>query len=431
MPAHDKAIVGVEAESEWRRGWKMLVSSTIGGGVGYGLFQLTAGMFIIPMQKEFGWSRGVVAIAPVITMMVALMLPLIGVIISRVGARRVALIGLLMMMLAYGLLSIVPRNLYIFYATIVYVAIAGAMAGPVVFTRGILTWFRRNAGGALGITMSGLSIVSAPLIPPLALIIEAYGWRAGYAALAVLVAVVGLPLLYFWFREKAVQEKVTSVAAPPAPLNAASGSVAWYALRTRQFWVLAASFGAAGLPIGGFMSQLQPIMTNFNQSLTSAAALVSVYIISMGVGRIIAGFLLDRFAYQRVAALCFLFAACGAGMLAWNGVELPWTAAAIAVVLLGLSQGAEGDFVAYFTVRVFGLDTFAIIFAMLATVGGVTIAAGGILFAVSFDIFGSYQVAAYGSVVSFLVAALMILTVNKHEGTSERPVLPAPLKAPG
>lgn len=401
--------------AEWRSGWRVIASGTLGGGLGFGLLLLTAGIFIVPMQEEFGWPRSVVAIAPVISIIAAILYPWVGVLTRRFGPRRIALIGLTMLAAAYLLLAFAPRNMLIFYLIILYAAAAGAMSSSLVFTTGVLTWFRKGAGSAIGVTASGVSLMGAIALPLLSMVIAENGWRAGYLALAATVAVVGLPMTFalFFERRDAPVDAMPQARGGAAPVSDG--------LKDVRFWILVASFGSAGLAIGGFMGHNQPILTGYGHSPVAAAMFGSIFIFCLGIGRMVAGFLLDHFDPPRVVTACFLLSAAGAALLVAGGADSTWAATAVAVGLLGLAQGAETDFCAYFTVKLFGEARFAVLYGILSMIVTMLIAAGGILFALSFDLFGDYRVALWSSVAILIVSALSILAVSMPRREASAP----------
>ncbi len=111
--------------NEWSRGWRALVSASVGNALGFGLFVMTAALFIIPMQEEFGWSRSAVSIGSIVTLFAAM-------------------------------------------------AVIAIVTSGVIFCAGIVPRFRRNSGLAIGITMSGLSLIAAAVLPALAWLICAH-----------------------------------------------------------------------------------------------------------------------------------------------------------------------------------------------------------------------------------------------------------------
>src|SRR5690606_13457295 len=138
----------------------------------------------------------------------------------------------------------------------------------------------------------------------------------------------------------------------------------------------------AAAAIGGFVAQIQPVMIERGFVLTQAAVIASVFLILTSAGRLLAGVLFDVMEPRWVAAGAFALSAAGALFLATDLADprtlLP---VIIAVGLIGLSQGAEGDFMALFTLRIFGIARFVLLFACLNTVAALSFALGGLGFA--------------------------------------------------
>jgi sugar phosphate permease len=323
---------------EWRRGWRGLTSATIGVGVGYNLFLMTAGLFIIPMEQEWHVPRSALALAPVAGSLSALLTPVAGVAIDRIGPRPLAILGLVALGLAYVAMAFLPSNLMLLYAMALVFALVTPFSNPMIFCRGMATWFRRHTGVAMGITMSGVSAGATIALPLLAWIIAGHGWRAGYAALAGVVLLVGLPMILLWFHER---PEADGGRPPLTPVD--SWPLLRRLARDRRFWIINIAFGLAGIFIGGFMNQLQPVLIGRGFSALSAAGIVSVYTAAIGCGRIGAGWWLDRWKPQWVAMCCLLAAACGALMIAGidGTTDGAWLLAALAAAMIGLGQGAE------------------------------------------------------------------------------------------
>lgn len=402
-------IDGVPAgglSGEWREGWRVVAAAHAGNGMGFSLFLMTAGIFIIPMQQEFGLSRTAVMIGPMVGLAAAFLTPLAATYVDRQGPRMAALSGLLALTLSYLLLATLPATPVTFYSIAVIVALAGTVSSPMVYCKGVATWFARHAGLAFGITMSGVSVATAFAAPLLSHVVETYGWRFGYLTCAVMVGLIGLPAVLAWFRQRETARVATAAGAEPL-----SGATAAEALRTVPFWLLMTVFACAALPIGGMVSQLYPLLISEDFTPASAAVAVSVYALSIGFGRVIAGLMLDRFPPSLVAATSLFLAGLGAVLLLLGLLGIvPWFFAIAAAFLLGWGQGAEADFLAFFTRRLFGVKAFAMIFSWFNLVAGGGLALGGLSFALAYDQFGNYNVPVTLSALLWLTAsALMML----------------------
>jgi MFS family permease len=397
--------------SEWRAGWRTVVSGAAGTGLGTPLFQITGGLFIIPLQDEFGWSRAQLSIGAVVLVVGAVLQPFAGAFIDRFGARLAAIVGLLLLCIAYPLLSAIPQNLWMYYGAALIIALAGPIASGAPALKGVATWFTKNSGLAFGLVLSGVSISSALALPFLAYVIQNHGWRSGYMTLFALVAFVALPLVLILFRERPASGALPT--AQVSPDTAQSGLTLKEAMRDRRFWMMFFALGGAAVPIGGFVAQFQPLLRGEGFTPASAAAVGTVYAISIGLGRVFAGKMLDMFNPSKVAAICLSLAACGALLLVLGAGGGPvWLLAAAAAFFIGLGQGAEIDFNAYFTLRLFGLRNFSVIFGTIILAVNLGLAGGALIFAAMYDKFGNYHPALYTAIVVYLTSAAIMLMVK-------------------
>jgi MFS family permease len=392
---------------EWRQGWRVVLAALCGNGVGFTMVQMTSGIFIIPIQQEFGISRTAASIGPWLGLAVALLTPVAALFVDRKGPRGLAIAGLCGLASSYALLAVLPPILPLYVLLACLVALSGTIANPMIYCRGVATWFRRNAGLAFGLTMSGTSVVAAVIAPFLSRIVEQDGWRTGIGLYAAMVSFIGLPLVLLWFRAK------PDDAAVQDAVDATTGLTAAQAAHTRQFWLLIASFGCATLAIGGMISQLYPILVASNYTAETAALTVSFYAASMGIGRIGAGFLIDRFNPTLVAGSSLALAASGSFLLlhVLFGGGTP-ELAYLAAFLLGWGQGAEGDFIGFFTQRLFGLKAFGLIYSWFNLAVGCGLAIGGLLFAAAFDRYGNYEFAVMMNGGLWTTAAILMVLVR-------------------
>ena len=82
------------AAAEWRSHWPVVLSGMIGMSF-YAMLTYHFGLFIEPLQKEFGWDRASISLGLTIYTMSAVLLgPVIGALIDRIGSRKIGIIGL-------------------------------------------------------------------------------------------------------------------------------------------------------------------------------------------------------------------------------------------------------------------------------------------------------------------------------------------------
>ncbi|KQX23373.1 hypothetical protein ASD39_05960 [Sphingomonas sp. Root50] len=362
----------------------------------------TAGLFILPMQAEFGWSRSELAFGPMVGLIAAFFMPMTGWLTDRVGARRLGMIGLAAMAACYVGLALAPPSNGFFLAMVLVIAVVSPLSSPVSFTRGVLPYFRRNTGAAVAIAMTGISVAGFVLVPLVGLVIADFGWRQAYYALAATLLVLALPIIFAWFSEKPGNDELPAARRgnPLAELNGAA--------RDGRFWIMVVGFGAASLLLGGVLSQTQPLLVSHGLSLLAATALVTAYTVTIGIGRLCAGFMLDRFHPHLVVRVCLLLAALGGLGVALMPDDAPIALIALCIMLIGFGHGAESDFIVFFSVRIFGEKIASTLFGVMAFVISIGMAVGGLIFAQVYDHTGSYRLALGGTAALMAVAAVLI-----------------------
>lgn len=392
--------------SEWRDGWRPLAAGFLAMAVGWNFALVVSGLFVKPMAAEFGWSRAELSFGPLAGLIVAVLLLPVGAMIDRVGARFTSIVGICGLAVAYLLFAALPPSRGLYYGAIICFSLAGALSTSVSFSRMITPWFHRNLGLAIGLMMAGASAGVAVMVPALSQVVAAWGWRMGFVALSGSTLVVGLPLMLLWFHEP-TRRRPSLGAALPLPRSIAD------LLSTAGLWQLAGASAVAALPIGGFLANLIPLLTDRGLSAANAAGLVSLFAAAVAVGRLTSGWLLDRFDPPRATATMLALAAGGAAMLLYSAADAPtWAMLAVAIALVGLAQGAEGDYIMFFSMRMFGLADYSRVVSFMAFVISAGMAAGGVLFARVYDATGSYDAALGAAIACYLLAAGIFLTIR-------------------
>jgi predicted MFS family arabinose efflux permease len=390
------------ALAEWRKGWPVVLGAGFGFGSGGGMVLLLAGLFIKPMKEALGWSTSAVTIAPIVTLVWALAYPFAGRIIDRIGSRSVAIIGAIGLAVCAGLLAIMPVSPAILYTLAAFIGLFASLTSVPTYARAVATWFGSGVGLALGITLSGSALVTTFALPFTGRMIADHGWRAGFLTIAGIIAFVGLPLILFFYREKPGTQ---ALAGQPA----ASGLAMGEAVRDARFWGYLVAFSIACVPLGGFVGHLQPMLAQKGFALGTALSMGVLYGIAISVGKICAGLLFDRIWPFAVAAGITIVAGLGAVALSHVGAATPLPMLAVILFLIGTGQGAEADFIAFFTLRSFGMRAFASIVGVLAMMSTLGLAAGGFLFAQLADSDGTYDGACLIGAGCLIASGVVIL----------------------
>ncbi|VVO03603.1 MFS transporter [Pseudomonas fluorescens] len=398
-------LIAQNTSGEWQQGWKILVAGFFAMAVSWNFIGIAFGAFIKPMQHDLGWSRSELAIGPIAGLAVAVLLPFVALLIDRVGARKVAIGGIMCISSACVMLGLLPENRLVFFGVVAYFSIGASMITSVTIARGVMPWFDQRLGTAIGIMMTGISVAAALGIPVITYIIQTYGWRVGFFVLAVSELVIGLPLLLLWFKEPRDGRGKNKLNSVPRTYRSLVGDAV--------FWKLSLASLVAAFPIGGFVTHLQPLLSDRGIDELQAAMLVSVFAVAVGLGRIITGWLFDHFDATRVAFIVLALGAFGAAVISqFTADQVPMIIVALSIGLIGGAQGAEGDYIKYFSMRLFGAANFARVVSVMAMIISIGMALGGIAFSIAHDHFGNYEYAVRASVALYLLGGLMFLTIN-------------------
>src|SRR5438067_3445666 len=192
-------------------------------------------VFFVALLDEFGWSRGATAAAFSISSVVqGLLSPVVGILVDRLGPRRIMLGGAGLLGVACVLASRIG-SLWSLYMVVGVLAATGLCAVSWVPSGTLIArWFTERRGSMLGLAFSGMGAGVLVMGPLAQWLITAYGWRAAYAILGLGTLLVLLPLIWFGVREAPVTPPAAR-AGPEPPAASAYGDVG-DALRTRAFW---------------------------------------------------------------------------------------------------------------------------------------------------------------------------------------------------
>jgi MFS family permease len=400
-------------------GWRVVLASSTGVFVGFGsLVVYTFGIFLKPLAAEFSWSReGVSAAFGLAAMMVAVASPLLGYLFDRHRPLRVILPALTVYGIAFASLSLLTPHLWHLYATFVVLGIVGNGTAQMAYSRAISTWFEERRGLAFAVLISG-SAIGAMVWPPTAQKLEQLlGWRSAALTLGLLILVIGIPTVSVFVRERPGTVHGRDMLAPGASLRDGLGS--------RVFWILVVVLFVSSIAQNGAITHMSALLTDRGVSASGGAIALSAMGGASLLGRLVTGWLLDRFFAGRVSFVLLAIAALGAFVLS-GANSLPL--GVLSAVLIGFGMGGEADVTPYLLSRYFGLRSFTTLYGLTWTAYAIAGAIGPMIMGKAFDATGSYEALLVTLAIgTFSVGALM-LRIPAYESRSvlqPAPVTPA------
>ncbi len=381
------------------------------------------GVFIGPLEKEFGWSAADISAALAVRLaLYGLIAPFAAAFINRFGVRTVVTAAMLMIAAAI-LASLAMTKLWQLVA--LWGLIIGIGTGMVALVLGATVaarWFVKRRGLVVGMLTASMATGQLVFLPLLAKLTEDHGWRVALAFLVAMLAAAGtVALLVLRDRPRDVGLKPFGALAlePPPPqtlslsaMMASPVKALYEARRSRTFWVLFATFFVCGLSTNGLIqTHWISLCGDYGVAPVSAAGALAAIGAFDFVGTLMSGWLSDRFDNRWL-----LFAYYGLRGLSLIG--LPFTSFTVVdlsafAVFYGLDWVATVPPTVRLTAERFGAEkanlTFGWIFAA-HQLGAATAAFGA---GASRTELSTYLPALYVAGAACVIAAALALTIGR------------------
>ena len=305
-------------------GWVVVAAAFCVALVAYGI-QYSFGIFLEPLEEDFGWSRALISGAASLFMFSRGALAILtGWTTDRYGPRRIVAIGGFFLGLGLILTSQISAawQLYLFYGLMGGFGLSVAFA-PLMAT--VSRWFVSKRGLAIGIVAAGIGAGTAVMSPLANYLIATYeGWSQPYIILGLLTWIILIPgalLLRRSPEEKGLlplgkaeviagDEENPNIAKKEDSLTSErAGFSLKDAAHTRAFWLLLAMIVFWSICVQMTMIHIFPHATNLGITREVAANFMIVIGISSIIGRLVMGAVSDRLGGKRTLVICLVLQA--------------------------------------------------------------------------------------------------------------------------
>jgi sugar phosphate permease len=310
--------------------------------------------------QNFGWSRATVtsgfAFGKVI---VGLFAFIAGWIIDRFGPRRVMLFGILMGGFAFIGLGMVT-SLWQFYICYIFSALAYMCGGPLPNQVLISRWFDKARGKAMGIAYLGIGI-GGMLVPQIARWLNTnFGWHHALMILGFLMIAISFPITWFVKDNPANLQQQTKSEEPRVPLSNILKSWPLYCLLIGSM----CSIGA----VSGTSQNLKLFFSiDLKFSQQEAANVISMVLACSIIGRLLMGYLADRFPKKYVMIFIYTLVAGAIPLLLL--AETPGIIYLFAF-FFGLGLGGDYMIIPLMAAELFGVRVLGRIMGIILTFDG-------------------------------------------------------------
>lgn len=398
-----------------------------------GNYVYSFGVFLPVFSEEFNWSRialsGTLTASEVAWGMIG---PLIGISISRFGARRNIFIG--NMVAALGLLGMVYVDeiwhIYLFYGALAGIGIS--FGSFLSITTMVNDWFIRRRSLAMSLVLAAGGVGGLIFPPFISWLITTLGWRVVWVFLAGIHVVLAVFIGGVLVRNKPEEmgqfpDGDTSLVAGGTTTESASASrvyqtpVDWTvraALGTRSLWLILACDLALWFPLGTIIiHQVAYLQDRGFSSLLAASALGLMVGISI-IGRLLFGILGTRFEGRYLIAACLALMFVGVIAL-MNAKTLPLVY--VCSVLCGIGYGGMLVNIPVILGAYFGRTHYARILGWTSPVLTVFGAGSPLIAGLIFDVTGSYMLAFQVGAVLLGVGFILALMARPPKPSNSIP----------
>jgi MFS family permease len=362
------------------------------------------------MVRDFGWSRAQVTSGNFYSKL--LIGPLFGFaagwIVDRFGPRRMMMAGILMAGTALVGLSY-TSTLGLFYFFYLFNALGYVCGGPLPNQVLVSRWFTKARGKAMGFAYLGIGVggAIAPLLSHR--LTQQFGWPGALRTLGILVVLIALPMAFFI---KESPGKETNKLSPTKPVSIGGVLKSW------QFYLLAIGSMCSIGAVGGTFQNLKLFMTGDlfrgappQDAQSAAANVLSLILISSLCGRLLMGWLADRFQKKYIMLLIYMIVGCSIPLL-FLASNRPFLY--LFAVLFGIGLGGDYMIIPLMAAELFGVKVLGRLMGVVLTADGVAEALAPVIVAKTRDSTGSYAIGFTILMALALVGAMAVALLPKR-----------------
>jgi MFS family permease len=352
------------------------------------------------MVQQFGWTRGQVTSGNALSKLVVgpLFGFLAGWVVDRFGPRRLMMIGILMAGAALvGLGSI--SSLSMFYFFYFFNALGYVCGGPLPNQVLLTQWFDRSRGKAMGFAYLGIGIGGATVPWISHTLVQHFGWQTALRVLGILIVVVSFPLALL----------VKELPKPSTTFGSVRSTHPTSAFKQASFYLLTLGSMCSIAAVSGTQQNLKLFLSldrHFTQR--DAASVLSLVLAFSIAGRLLMGWLADRFSKKYVMLLTYLLVAAGIPLL-FLGTTRPILY--VSAAIFGVGLGGDYMVIPLMTAEIFGIEILGRLLGVILTAGGIAEAAAPWLIGRLRDATGSYRESCFVLVGIALLGGLAVLAL--------------------
>jgi MFS transporter, OFA family, oxalate/formate antiporter len=393
-------------------GWWIVAAAFLNLFFAVGIVFYGMPVFYPELVRNLGFSRGQVTEGLLIGfLIVAPFVGYLGSLIDRRGARSVIRFGLIFVGGPLFLMGWMT-HLWQYYLLSIAEVFGYVLTGPIPNQVLIARWFRAARGRAMGYAYLGLGVGGAVSPILVHFLISHYGWRRAFEVVGILILVVLLPIAQ-WVTRSAPADMGLALDGVEVPPAEPAGPAAVFDLRrvarSANFWLILLGSTLVIGAIGTVIQQFVLFLQDQKYTLGQASVISSGLLFAGLAGRVIVGYLADRFQKKNVMAAFYLVLALAIPLLFF--ARFPVAAWSFAIIF-GFAMGADYMLIPLVTAECFGLATLGKLLAVIIMANSLGQWIGPWVAGLIFDATHSYNIAWAASTICGVLGAYLIYSIK-------------------
>jgi MFS family permease len=374
------------------------------------------GVFIKPMEAEFGWPRTTLAAAVSLSLFLyGAAGPIMGRLADRWGPRGILTVGSILVGVGTVGGAFIQNAWQLFLTLGVIAAVGAAAAAAPVAATAVTRWSDSRRGLVLGITGAGMAGGQLLVLPLAMALAVSLGWRQTYLVLGLGLLVLTVPIAWAFIRNDPAERGLRPFGAARSPSPAAAAAAVERtplreAARTWPFLLLCGSFWVCGYTTFGLMlAHFIPHATEHGFAPGQAAQALGIMGAMNVIGTILSGWLCDRYGPKLPLALYYLL----------RGLSLFWlpfidTAPSLFAfaALFGLNFISTVPATTTLTARIYGRFSVGELSGWIFASHQLGAAVGSLLSGWLYDRAGDYTLAFHLGGGWAVLAAIMVMAIK-------------------
>ena len=395
----------------------MLMSTTVFQGVG---------AFFVALERNFGWNRTTLSGAFALSRAEgALLGPIEGFLVDRLGTRRMVVIGYFIMGIGFIFYSQI-QEVWHFYVAYLAISLGSGVGGWIAIVTLINNWFSRRRALAMSVAVSGVQL-GGFLVPLMAWGIENHDFRMTSLGIGIVLILVAIPASRFMRNlpedvglqpdgEPVPRTGDTSASRTDSQFTDTPEMTPSQALKTVAFWVIAVARLTSVVSIITLSVHLVPKLTDSGISLITANFVVTIYTFVAFLSGFVAGYLADRTSKVLVLFVCMFLQALAMAILALTD-SLPM--AVVFAVLWGAGFGGRVPLLTAIIGDFFGRRNFGSILGINMVPSNIAMIFAPLFAGFMFDLRQSYFIPFITFAVMGFIGAFVILLARQPSSPAE------------